>query len=51
MVLDGQCQTDKKVIIFVTLRKLNLLHTVDNYIEWKSIPYIIYVGTINHRVL
>ena len=25
-----QCQMDKKVIIFVTLRWLNLLDTVDN---------------------
>ena len=26
---DGQCQMDKKVIIFETLRRVNLLHTVN----------------------
>ena len=42
---------DKQVIIFVTLRMLNLLHTVDNYNKKKSTQYITNVSAINHRVL
>ena len=37
---------DKKVIIFVTLRRLSLLHTVDNYNKQKSIQYITNVSII-----
>ena len=46
---DGHCRMDKKVTIFVTLHRLNLLHTVDNYNEQKSIQYITNISTINHR--
>ena len=34
-MLDGQYRMDKKVIIFVILRKLNLLHAADNYNEYS----------------
>ena len=48
---DRQCPMDKKVIDFVTLCRLNLLHPVDNYNELKSIQYITNISTINHQVL
>ena len=49
-VSGGQCLMNKKVIIFVTLPRLNLLRTVDNYNESKSIQYITNVNTINYLV-
>ena len=51
VVSDRQCQMDKKVIILVTLCRLNLQHTVNNYNEQESIQQITNVSTINHRVL
>ena len=45
-VTDGQKSHD-----FCDFVQLNLLHTVDNYNELRSIQYITSASTISHHVL